>query len=50
MIVGKHACHQEEEQKGYISTVLIFQEQLFISELLKDIQDAVSLILHYRTM
>ena len=50
MIVGKHACQQEEEQKGDISTVLIFQEQLFISELFKDIQDAILLILHYRTM
>ena len=37
MIVGKHACQQEWEQKGDISTVLIFQEQLFISELFKDI-------------
>ena len=26
------------------------QEQLFISELFKDIQDAILLILHYRTM
>ena len=26
------------------------QEQLFISELFRDIQDAISLILHYRTM
>ena len=45
MIVGKRACQQEEEQKGDISTVLIFQEQLFISELFKDIQDAISLML-----
>ena len=29
MIVGKHAWQQEEEQKGDISTVLIFQEQFF---------------------
>ena len=49
-IVGKHAWLQEEEQKGEISTAPIFQEQFFISELLKDIQDAISLILHYRTM
>ena len=41
---------QEEEQKGDISTPLIFQEQLFISELFKDIQDVISLILHCRTM
>ena len=30
--------------------VLMIQEQLFISELFKDIQDAILLILHYRTM
>ena len=36
--------------KGDSSTVLIFQEQLFLSELFKDIQDAILLILHYRTM
>ena len=50
MIVGKHAWQQEEDQKEGISTVLILQEQLFASELLKDTQDVVSLILHYRTM
>ena len=37
MIVGKYAWQQEEEQKGDISTALIFQEQLFTSELFKDI-------------
>ena len=36
--------------KGDSSTVLIIQEQLFISELFKDIQDAILLILHYKTM
>ena len=50
MIVGKHAWLQEEEQKGDSSTVLMIQEQLFISELIKDIQDAILLILHYKTM
>ena len=50
MIVGRHAWQQEEEQRGDISTTLIFQEQFFISELFKDIQDVISLILHYRTM
>ena len=30
--------------------VLILQEKFFISELFKVIQDAISLILHYRTM
>ena len=50
MIVGKHAWQQEEDQKEDISIALIFQEQLFTSELFKDTQDVVSLILHYRTM
>ena len=45
-IVGKHAWQQEEEQKGDISAALMIQEQLFISELFKDIQDATLLILH----
>ena len=45
MIVGKHAWQQEEEQKGDISTALMIQEKLFISELSKDIQDATLLIL-----
>ena len=38
---GKYAWQEEEE---------MLQEQLFISELFKDIQDAILLILHYRTM
>ena len=50
MIFGKYAWQQEEDQKEDISTALIFQEQLFTSELFKDTQDVVSLILHYRTM
>ena len=50
MIVGKHAWQQEEDQKEDISTVLKFQEQLFTSELFKDTQDVVSLILCYKTM
>ena len=50
MIVGKRAWVQEEEQKGDISTALILQVQLFISELFKNIQDVTLLILHYRTM
>ena len=45
MIVGRYAWQQEEEQKGDISTTLMRQEQLFISELFKDIQDATLLIL-----
>ena len=35
-------------REGDISTALIFQEQIFISELFKDIQDLILLILHYR--
>ena len=50
MIVGKHAWRQEEDPKEDISTALIFQEQLFTSELFKDTQDEVSFILRYRTM
>ena len=50
MIVGKYAWQQEEDQKEDISTALIFQEQLFTSELFKDTQDVVSMILHYSTM
>ena len=50
-IVGMHAWQQEEEErKGDISTALMIHEQLFISEFFKDIQDAISLILYYRTM
>ena len=47
---GKHAWQQEEEIKEDSSTALMLQEQLFISELFKDIQDAILLILHCRTM
>ena len=50
MSVGKFAWQQEEDQKEDISTALIFQEQLFTSELFKDIQEAILLIFHYRTM
>ena len=46
----KHAWQQEEEQKEDSSTALTIQEQLFVSELLKDIQDAILLIPHCRTM
>ena len=49
MIVGKHAWQQEEDQKENISVALIIREQLFTSELFKDSQDVVSLILHFRT-
>ena len=50
MSVGKFAWQQEEVPKGDISTALIFQEQLFTSELFRDTQDVVALILHYKTM
>ena len=50
MSVGKFVWQQEEVQREDISIALIIQEQLFTSELFKDIQDVVSLILHYRTM
>ena len=36
--------------QGDSSTVLMIQEQLFISELFKDIQDGILLIFHCRTM
>ena len=49
-IDGKHVWQQEEEQKGDSSTVLMIQEQLFISELFKGIHDAILLILHCKTM
>ena len=47
MIVGRHAWQQEKEQKGDISTALMFQEKFFISKLFQDIQDVISLILYY---
>ena len=46
----KLAWQQEEDQKEDISTALIFQEQLFTSELFKDTQETISLILRYRSM
>ena len=46
----KHVWQEEEEIKEDSSSVLMLQEQLFISELFRDIQDAILLILHYRTM
>ena len=36
--------------KGDSSTVLMIQKKLLISELCKDIEDAILLILHYKTM
>ena len=48
-VSGKYAW-QEEEIREDSSDVLILQEQLCISELFRDIQDAILLILRYRTM
>ena len=50
MIDGKLVWLQEEDPNEDISIVLIIWEQLFTSELFKDILVAASLILHYRTM
>ena len=47
---GKRAWQEEEEIREDFSTVLIHQEQLCISELCRDIQDAILLILRYRTI
>ena len=47
---GKHAWQEEEETRKDFSTVLILLEQKCISELFKDIQDAILLIFRYRTM
>ena len=52
LIISGRAAWQEEEEESrkYFSIVLILQEQFCTSELFKAIQDAVSLILLYRTM
>ena len=47
---GRKAWQEEEETRKDTSIVLIHQEQSCTSELFKAIQDAVSLILLYRTM
>ena len=47
---GRAAWQEEEETRKYFSIVLILQEKFFTSELFKVIQDAMPLILHYRTM
>ena len=49
-VSGKYAWQEEEEIREDSSTVLILQEQLCVSELFRDIQDATSLILRHRTM
>ena len=47
---GRKAWQEEEETRKETSIVLIHEEQSCTSELFKVIQDAVSLILLYRTM
>ena len=48
---GRAKCTEAEETRKYFNIVLILQDKkFFISELFKVIQDAISLILHYRTM
>ena len=46
---GRKAWQKEEETRKDFSIVLILQEQFFTSEFFKAIQEAILLILHYRT-
>ena len=46
----KKSWQEEEETRKDTSIVMIHQEQFFTSELSNVIQDAILLILHYRTM
>ena len=50
MVSGRKVWQEEQEARKDTSTVLILQEKLCISELIKVIQDAILLILLYRTM
>ena len=47
---GRASWQKEEETRKDFYFVLIHKEKFFTSELIKVIQDAISLILHYRTM
>ena len=47
---GRVSWQKDVETRTYFSFVLILQEQFFTSELFKVVQDAILLILHYRTM
>ena len=49
MIVGKLVWLQEEVRKEDISIALTIREQVSTSVLFKDILEAISLILRYRT-
>ena len=50
MIDGKLVWLQEDDRKEDISIALIIWEQFSTSVLFKDILEAISLILRYRTM
>ena len=50
MTSGRAAWQEEEETRTYFSIVLMLREKFFTSELFKVIQDAILLILHYRTI
>ena len=50
MKCGRASWQEAEETRKDFSIVLIHQEKFFISDLFKVIQDAISLIPHYRTM
>ena len=50
MSVGNLVCQQEEVRKGDISVALIIWAQFSTSVLFKDILEAISLILRYRTL
>ena len=51
MICGRARWQEAEAAKKYFNTVLTRQDKkFFTSELFKVIQDATSLIFHYRTM
>ena len=47
---GEALWQKEEETRKDFNIVLIHQEKFFTSEFFKVIQDAILLILHYRTM
>ena len=47
---GRAQCQKAEETREDFKIVPILQEKFFISEFFKVIQDAISLILHYRTV
>ena len=50
MMDGKLVWLQEEDRNEDISIALIIREQFSTSALFKDILEAISLILRYRTM